>query len=129
MVPPCISTMRFEIARPRPVPPFCLVLLLSTCWNSSKMSSLVLGRNARTRVPYCDLEVSVDRIGKNVDRTRLGELDGIACKIEQDLRQTAFVPAADWKVLGNSRQRASSPFARASGSTAATVDRTTCPTE
>src|SRR5580704_6838676 len=31
IVPPCISTMRFEIARPRPVPPFLRVLELSIC--------------------------------------------------------------------------------------------------
>src|SRR3954469_18559503 len=37
MVPPCIATSRCEIARPRPVPPFWRVELLSTCWNSSKM--------------------------------------------------------------------------------------------
>src|SRR5581483_7668607 len=36
-VPPCISTMRLEIARPRPVPPFLRVLELSTCGNSSKI--------------------------------------------------------------------------------------------
>src|SRR6202040_4359239 len=32
--PPCISMMRFEIARPKPVPPFFLVIALSACWNS-----------------------------------------------------------------------------------------------
>src|SRR6476620_3390860 len=37
IVPPCISTIRLEIARPRPVPPFLRVLLSSTCWNSSKI--------------------------------------------------------------------------------------------
>src|SRR5471030_1092615 len=35
--PPCISTVRFEIARPRPVPPFSLVVEESACWNSSKI--------------------------------------------------------------------------------------------
>src|SRR5262249_20909184 len=35
--PPCISTMRFAIARPRPVPPFFRVVELSACWNSSKI--------------------------------------------------------------------------------------------
>ena len=29
--PPCISMMRFEIASPRPVPPFFLVIELSAC--------------------------------------------------------------------------------------------------
>jgi len=29
--PPCISMMRFEIASPNPVPPFFLVMALSTC--------------------------------------------------------------------------------------------------
>jgi hypothetical protein len=32
--PPCISMMRLEIARPRPVPPFLRVMALSACWNS-----------------------------------------------------------------------------------------------
>ena len=39
VLPPCISTMRLEIAKPKPVPPFWRVLLLSTCWNSSKIFS------------------------------------------------------------------------------------------
>src|SRR5262249_7480931 len=30
--PPCISIMRFDIARPRPVPPFLRVIALSACW-------------------------------------------------------------------------------------------------
>ena len=37
MRPPCISTMRLEIARPRPVPPFLRVAEFSACWNSSKI--------------------------------------------------------------------------------------------
>src|SRR5262249_2960336 len=37
MRPPCNSTMRLAMARPRPVPPFFLVLELSTWWNSLKM--------------------------------------------------------------------------------------------
>src|SRR6516162_3005309 len=32
--PPCISMMRFDMASPRPVPPFFLVIALSACWNS-----------------------------------------------------------------------------------------------
>src|SRR3954464_6493155 len=36
-LPPCSSTMRREIDRPRPVPPFFLVAELSACWNSSKI--------------------------------------------------------------------------------------------
>src|ERR1700756_294156 len=39
IVPPCISTIRFEIARPNPVPPCLRVLELSICWNSSKIRS------------------------------------------------------------------------------------------
>jgi hypothetical protein len=31
IVPPCISTMRLDIASPRPEPPLCRVLLSSTC--------------------------------------------------------------------------------------------------
>ena len=31
ILPPCISTIRFDIARPRPVPPFFLVIALSAC--------------------------------------------------------------------------------------------------
>src|SRR6516225_3229625 len=32
--PPCISMIRFDIASPKPVPPFFLVIALSACWNS-----------------------------------------------------------------------------------------------
>ena len=32
--PPCISMIRLEMARPRPVPPLVLVIELSACWNS-----------------------------------------------------------------------------------------------
>src|SRR5262249_44178759 len=34
ILPPCISIMRFDIASPRPVPPFLRVMALSACWNS-----------------------------------------------------------------------------------------------
>ena len=50
MRPPCSSTILREIDRPRPVPPFLRVLVLSTCWNSSKILRLV-GR-ARCRGRY-----------------------------------------------------------------------------
>ena len=36
-LPPCISTIRFAIANPSPVPPLERVEELSTCWNSSKI--------------------------------------------------------------------------------------------
>jgi hypothetical protein len=34
ILPPCISIMRFDMASPKPVPPFFLVMALSACWNS-----------------------------------------------------------------------------------------------
>jgi len=34
ILPPCISMMRFDMASPRPVPPFLRVIALSACWNS-----------------------------------------------------------------------------------------------
>src|SRR6266566_5485183 len=34
ILPPCISTMRFDMASPKPVPPFLRVMALSACWNS-----------------------------------------------------------------------------------------------
>src|SRR5665213_4114112 len=37
MNPPCISMMRLDIARPRPVPPFLRVAEFSACWNSSNI--------------------------------------------------------------------------------------------
>src|SRR5262249_35796844 len=37
MWPPCSLTSRRAIERPSPVPPFCRVMLLSTCWHSSKI--------------------------------------------------------------------------------------------
>src|SRR6516165_1158084 len=37
MRPPCIPMIRLAIDKPRPVPPFRLVAVLSACWNSSKI--------------------------------------------------------------------------------------------
>src|SRR5262249_35213239 len=34
ILPPCISTIRLDMASPRPVPPFLRVMALSACWNS-----------------------------------------------------------------------------------------------
>src|SRR6516164_8272900 len=34
ILPPCISMMRFDMASPKPVPPFLRVMALSACWNS-----------------------------------------------------------------------------------------------
>src|SRR6516165_1472883 len=34
--PPCISMIRFEMASPKPVPPFLRVMALSACWNSER---------------------------------------------------------------------------------------------
>src|SRR6476646_7499391 len=34
ILPPCISTIRFDMARPSPVPSFLRVIGLSICWNS-----------------------------------------------------------------------------------------------
>ena len=49
MTPPCISTKRLVIERPRPVPPFSRVppylraVLASACWNASKMRAYPQG--------------------------------------------------------------------------------------
>ncbi len=91
IVPPCISTMRFEIARPSPVPPFLRVFELSTCWNSPKILSWSSGampgpvsRTVSTKLPV---------LGRGADRdlAGIGEFDRVADEVQQDLRQAARV--------------------------------------
>src|SRR6266404_887260 len=66
MRPPCSSTMRREIDRPSPVPPFLRVLVLSTCWNSSKILAWSAGAmpgpesttDMSKRSPFCAARIS-----------------------------------------------------------------------
>ena len=91
IVPPCISTMRFEIARPSPVPPFLRVFELSTCWNSLEDPAVVLGGDAGAGVAHSQHEIAV--LGRRPDRDLafIGEFDRVADEVEQHLRQPARV--------------------------------------
>src|SRR5215471_8580138 len=60
MRPPCISTMRLAMDRPRPLPPLVRVGEPSTCWNSAKMRAWSawsmpgpVSRTAIVKVPLC----------------------------------------------------------------------------
>ena len=77
------------------MPPFWRVLLLSTCWNSSKILLLILRGDARAGVLDGDLEAAVDRPGADLDRALVGELDGVADEVQQHLSEPPFVAAAD----------------------------------
>jgi hypothetical protein len=54
--PPCISIMRFEIASPRPVPPFLRVTGLSALLKFLEQLRLIGLRNPRAGIAHRDLE-------------------------------------------------------------------------
>ena len=94
MRPPCSSTIRLVIARPRPVPPFLRVLELSTCWNSLEDPRLVLGGDADAGVGDRDHEAAALDLRPDAHRARVGELDRVADQVHQHLGDPALVAAA-----------------------------------
>ena len=107
------STMRFEMVRPRPVPPNLRVELPSACSNSRKMRAWSSARNADAGVAHRDRDRVRLRVRLDDDRdaAKLGELDGVAGEIEQHLaqprriadharRQALVDIAADFEALG-----------------------------
>ena len=51
ILPPCISTMRLDMASPSPVPPFLRVIALSACWNSWNSFDRQRRCRVRCRIP------------------------------------------------------------------------------
>ena len=95
--PPISSTSLAEIVRPRPVPPNRRVVEPSACSNGSKIVSQLLGGDADPRVGDGEAEDdSLDRPASSSDNgdddlAPLGELDGVADQVDQDLAQPAGV--------------------------------------
>ena len=98
--PPISSTSRDEIVRPSPVPPYLRVVELSACANGSKMALALLGGmpmpvsrtvNCSARRPSSGWLLSARRASDHF--ALLGELDGVADQVDEDLAQAARVAA------------------------------------
>ena len=91
--PPISSTSCCEIARPRPVPPYCRVVEPSACVNASNRAVCTrLGRcRCRCRAPRTRTTRVVRRLRSRATRdddlAALGELDGVADQVDQHLAQ------------------------------------------
>ena len=77
------------------MPPLVRVVEPSTCWNSSKMRSLVVGRDPGPGVRDRDLEGTVGGSHVHRDLAGLGELDRVADQVEQHLRDPPVVALAE----------------------------------
>ena len=109
--------IRLAIDNPSPVPPFFFVDELSACWNSSKIlawsASLMPGPESQTATVN-DPFVTEALIG---DLSRVGEFDGVADEVEQDLSNATLVTVSGGQMRGTSALNARR-FSTASGSTA-----------
>src|SRR5581483_11074141 len=95
--------MRLAMARPRPVPPFSLVVEESACWNSSK---ILLWSAAEMPGPVsCTATVTVP----SAVEALIAKLDRIADEIEQHLRQPSLI-AARLRQLGGDVHLEGEPF-------------------
>ena len=109
MRPPISSTSCGEMASPRPVPPYLRVVELSACANASKISSLLVGRDADAGVADGEVQRAPRRRLRlrsstcDDDLALLGELDGVADQVDEDLPQPAGV--ADQRVGHVGRRR------------------------
>ena len=108
--PPCISIIRFEIARPRPVPPFCLVMVLSACWNSLNSFSYLTGR-CPVGIRHGDRKQAISGARCDRDLTSICELDRVPDQVQQDLRQPTTITVTNWNVVADLRHE-SKRFAR-----------------
>ena len=93
-VPPWASTIPLQIARPSPSPPNLRVIVVSPCWNGSKMSGRISGLDADAGVGDLDddapIVVRVER--PDGDRPALGrELDGVLDQVPEDLLEPGRV--------------------------------------
>ena len=99
---PSARTSLAEIARPSPVPPYRRVVEPSACANGSKIVSLLLGGDADAGVGDGEAERrrrrrrAASSATVHDDLAALGELDGVADQVDQDLPQPAGV--ADQRV-------------------------------
>ena len=96
-VPPWPSTIPLLIARPRPRPPNLRVIVVSPCWNGSK----ILGRTSGSMPMPVSVTSTIEAVaprsprlvaGPDRDRPALGrELDGVLDQVPEDLLQPGRV--------------------------------------
>ena len=96
IVPPISSTICFEIASPRPVPPYFLRRRPVGLHEGLEETGHRLGRDSDTGVPH--LEAQRDALGRILHQVHphrylagLGELDGVADEVGEHLTQPAGV--------------------------------------
>ena len=69
ILPPIIVTIRFDIASPRPVPPYFLDVLLLVCTNDSKRRDCCSGD---TPIPVSETVISTTHSSPDISRSRAG---------------------------------------------------------
>ena len=102
ILPPINSTKRFEMAKPRPVPPYLRVVETSAC---EKLSKMVARRSAGIPMPVsetekCSASVSdPDQLHKHGEFAALGEFGGVAEQIQKNLPEAAGIAdQARWHI-------------------------------
>ena len=90
--PPSISAIRLLIANPRPVPPKRRLAEPSTWENGSEQQAHLLLGHADARIGHVEYQLAVTlgirvQPHHDLDAADLGELDGIADEVDQDLPQ------------------------------------------
>ena len=111
--PPISSTSCLEIARPRPVPPYLRVVEASAWRERSEEPRRAVCRRCRCRCRVTAKRSSAASVAARARVTAittspaLGELDGVADQVDQDLAQAAGV--ADARAAGMPRHRCGPP--------------------
>ena len=98
IVPPIRATSRAAMVRPRPVPPYLRVVEVSSCSKARKIALLLVRRDADAGVAHGEAQADL-ALGRGLagdfhahdHLALLGELDGVAHQVEQDLPQPAGV--------------------------------------
>ena len=88
MRPECCITIVRQMARPRPVPPFCRESEASTCWKRPKIALQLVGRNSASVIDHGKNDACDAGPQHHADR-RVGrrKLDGVGEQVGDDLKQ------------------------------------------
>ena len=122
MRPPCPSTRRRAIARPKSgatfLPRDAVVDLLKVLEDAC----LILPRDARTGVPHRNNEVPSIAFGADHHHLAgIGELDRVANEVEQHLGEAPFIAVTAWKIAATNVFSHGDPLACASDPVEATT--------
>jgi hypothetical protein len=95
IVPRCISTTAFAIAKPSPRPPNWRVMRASPCSNASKIARQQVGRDADAAVDHVDAQPAVRLVGRVDGHFAAGgrELRRVAQEVPEDLLQPGAASA------------------------------------